>query len=78
MKLHVTIASVSETVFDGSVDTLVVPGVSGEMSILANHVPLVTTLKEGSVTVIDGKDRQVFPVHNGILEISNNRANVLL
>jgi F-type H+-transporting ATPase subunit epsilon len=78
MKLHVSIATVSETHFEGHVDALIVPGVAGEMTILANHVPIITTLKEGSVTVITDKERKSFPVSNGVLEVSDNTATVLL
>lgn len=76
--LHVTIATVSETLFDGSADMLIVPGSAGEMGILANHEPLITTLKSGTVTVKVGTEKHTFPVTQGVLEVSNSVASVLL
>ncbi|PIR84101.1 hypothetical protein COU18_01725 [Candidatus Kaiserbacteria bacterium CG10_big_fil_rev_8_21_14_0_10_51_14] len=76
---HLTIASVGETRFDGEATSATLPGAAGEFTILAHHQPLVTTLKQGTITVHiqDGGTRE-FPVSNGVLECSGNRVVVLL
>jgi F-type H+-transporting ATPase subunit epsilon len=76
--LHVTIASIAETLYDGEVDVLMVPGLAGDMAILANHEPLITTLKKGVVKVKKGTETTSFELSGGVLEISNNTASVLL
>ncbi|MFZ2594066.1 MAG: hypothetical protein WAX38_04820 [Minisyncoccia bacterium] len=78
MSLHVTIATVSDTLFDGTADSVLVPGTGGEMGILANHEPLITTLKSGVVTVTVGKEKFTFPVTQGVLEVSNSVASILI
>jgi F-type H+-transporting ATPase subunit epsilon len=76
---HLTIASVGETRFDGEAVSATVPGDAGEMTILANHEPLVTTLKKGRITVTaSGDSEKVFDIEDGVLECSGNRAVVLL
>lgn len=76
--LFATIASVSEPLFSGEVESVTVPGVSGEMTILAHHEPLTTTLKAGSVTVRVNGEKKQFNITHGVLEISDNSVNILL
>ena len=77
--LHVTIASVSENVDDGRAISATIPGAGGEMTILPNHEPLITTLKAGMITVrIPNEEPKTFPIKSGVLEISGERAVVLV
>jgi len=77
---HLTVSSVTETKFDGDALSVTVPGVEGEMEILAEHEPLISTLKAGTVTVKteDNKDGEKFVIDKGIVEVANNRAVVLV
>lgn len=76
---HLTIASVGETRFDGAVISATFPGADGEFTVLPHHEPLVTTLRSGTITVREtlGAAKE-FPVDSGVVEISGNRAVVLL
>ena len=76
---HLVIASVGETRFDGPAASATFPGSDGELTVLAHHEPFVTTLKKGSIMVRESAGEQkAFPIENGVLEVSNNRAVVLL
>ena len=78
--LHVTISSVAKQYFAGDAVQAIFPGSEGEMTVLANHEPLVTTLQKGEIIVrnAEGEDH-TFPVSDGaVLEIANSRATVLL
>lgn len=76
---HLTITKVDGPVFAGAVQSVIVPGVAGEMTILPQHSALISPLKVGTLTVVkeDGA-REVFPVTGGTLEVSDNQATVLL
>jgi F-type H+-transporting ATPase subunit epsilon len=76
--LHCTIANVSETLFDGAVDSVTVPGTSGEMTIMAHHAPLISPLKDGTITVKIGGDKKTYTITGGVLEISENHASILV
>ena len=54
------------------------PGAVGYLGVLANHAPLMTTLKPGKVTVTlsDGKD-EVYAVSGGLLKVSGEGVVVL-
>lgn len=76
---HLVVASVGETRFDGAALSMTVPTTGGEITVLPHHEPLVATLKEGTITVkATLGDPRVFEVESGVLEISGNRAVVLL
>ena len=76
--LQVLVATVSETLFSGAADSITVPGSAGQMTILANHEPIITTLKPGTLKVKVGSETKEFPVTSGVLEVSNSTANILL
>jgi F-type H+-transporting ATPase subunit epsilon len=76
---HLIVASVGETLFDGAATSATLPTSAGEITVLPHHEPLVSTLQAGTITVRTtiGQPKE-FPVESGVLEISNNRAVVLL
>ena len=49
--LQLKIITPDKTVFDDHVDHVVLPTVDGEMGIYANHTPLMTKVKEGTITI---------------------------
>jgi len=77
--MHLTISSVSENLYDGPAVSATLPGSAGEMTILPNHEPLISTLKEGKITVrIPNAEPRVFPITSGVLETSGERTVVLV
>jgi F-type H+-transporting ATPase subunit epsilon len=77
--LNLTIARVDAPVFAGEVTSVTVPGSEGEMTLLANHAPLMSALRLGTVTVrkADGST-EIFAVESGTLEVSQNQVTILL
>jgi len=52
------------------VDAVVVPGTEGEMTVMANHAPVMTTIKPGVVTVkAAGGSEQRYVVFGGFADI---------
>ena len=78
--MHLVIAKVNETLFEGEAHSLVAPGAAGEMTVLGHHAPLVTTLKKGDlrVHVVAGDEPKLFPIEGGVLEIRSEGATVIL
>ncbi len=73
-----TIAKVNEQLFSGDAISVNVPGTEGAMTILANHEPLITMLKKGTITVRDGSDAKTFSIEKGLLETSNGQVTILV
>ena len=82
--IHLTILKLQSTVFDGQVSSITLPATQGEVTILPNHLPIVTSIKKGviSATVGQGDDiageKKYFESNGGLLEFSDNKAAVLL
>lgn len=77
-KLNLTISKVDGPVFDGEVDSVRLPGIEGEMTILANHEPLISPLAEGKIVVVADGETKEFSIITGTLEISHNHATILI
>jgi len=79
LKLHLTITRVDGPLFDGEAVSVTVPGVEGELTVLARHEAFISPLRPGTVTVRtpDG-EAHAFEVESGTIEVSNNQATILL
>lgn len=76
-----SIASVDNVIFEGEVYSVTLPGNEGELTIMKDHEPLITTLKEGDVRIRkerDSKDLQVVAIRGGLLEMVHNKGIVLI
>ena len=76
--MRVVIAKVTENLFDGEADSMTLPGAEGQMTVLPEHEPLITTLKPGVITVRSGGGEQTFAIEGGILEVRHDGATVIL
>ncbi len=45
------IISLTKPAFSGKVDSVTIPGSEGEMTVLKNHIPLITPLRAGAITI---------------------------
>lgn len=77
MSIRCEIVSQDRQVFAGEADMVIVPGVQGEMGILPNHAPLLSTLKFGILRVRYMGQEQVFAVAGGVIEVQPNLITVM-
>ncbi len=77
MPIRCEIVSQDRMVFEGDADIVVLPGVEGEMGILPNHAPLLTTLSLGILKVRYKGEEQYFTIAGGIAEIQPDIITVL-
>ena len=76
-QLHFEFVSPERVLFSGDVDQVDLPGVEGDMGILAEHAPLVTPLRPGIITIFNGGAREAVVVIGGIAEVSPAGLTVL-
>lgn len=88
---HLSVTTPAGTKFDGDVELAIAPGVAGDLGALANHAPMLTTLRVGVVkanvaasTVGEAKAdstsssaRIEFAVDGGLLEVLADAVIVL-
>ena len=56
---------------------VIVPGVQGEMGILPNHAPLLSTLKFGILRVRSKGEEQIFTVAGGVIEVQPDLITIM-
>ena len=56
---------------------VVVPAFEGEMGILKDHIPIISFLKPGIITVYSKSKEEKFYVEDGIIEFKDNNLSVL-
>ena len=80
-KLQLSIVTPERLVLDEDVDQVNVPGVEGDLGILYDHAPLLTTMRPGrfSYELSGEKGREAIHmiVSGGYLEVTDNRVIVL-
>ena len=77
MSIRCEIVSQDRMVWEGEADIVVVPGEAGEMGILPNHAPLLSTLKFGFLKVRSKGMKEVFTIAGGVIEVQPNLITVL-
>tara|TARA_B100000965_G_scaffold402905_1_gene429890 strand:- start:552 stop:785 length:234 start_codon:yes stop_codon:yes gene_type:complete len=73
----IEIVTPDRNVYSGDVSLATFPGSDGSFGIKENHAPMVATLKEGKIKVIEGGKEQFFDVKGGVVEVNHNKIIVL-
>lgn len=74
---HFELVSPEKLLFSGEVEQVDVPGAEGEFGVLADHAPMVTTLRPGILTVHGTSGVQKIVVLGGFAEVSAQGLTVL-
>jgi F-type H+-transporting ATPase subunit epsilon len=73
-----TIVTPEEIFFKQEVTSLIAPGSEGYLGVLTDHVPLITALVPGKVTVKEkGGKELTYAVGGGFLEVFKNQVTIL-
>jgi len=90
--MHLEIITPERKLLSQEVDSVTLPGVTGEFQILNHHAPIVSTLSKGLIklnksTSIDEKakayfkeinDKLTFDIKSGVVECKENKVIVLV
>jgi F-type H+-transporting ATPase subunit epsilon len=75
---QVDIVSAEQQIFSGAAEMVIAPGEAGELGILAEHAPLLTRIKPGTVRIRQaGGEEEVIYVSGGMMEVQPDRVTVL-
>ena len=77
MPLKLEIVTPEARVFSDEVDSELLPGAEGELGVLPQHAPLVTTLKPGELRYTKSSKVQEYCVGEGLVEITGGSVRVL-
>ena len=73
---NIEIISPERTLLTKEINSAVIPSFEGEMTILSNHIPLITFLRPG-ILKISGTDKIQYFLEEGTVEFSNNNLIIL-
>jgi len=76
-KIHISIVTPEENIFEGKAGFVLVPAISGAMGFLPGHIPIVARLSTGIVKIGKGDSARYFVIKSGYIEFLFNRANIL-
>jgi F-type H+-transporting ATPase subunit epsilon len=77
-KLALEIVTLERKVWeDTDLDMIILPGIEGELGILPRHVPLLTALKPGVITIRKAGVEELFAVGGGFVEVRPDKVIVL-
>ena len=75
--LNLEIVTPEKKVFDDTVDVVTVPTASGEIGILPNHAPLISSLKPGILSYTSRGATERMVIAGGFIEINSNKVSIL-
>jgi F-type H+-transporting ATPase subunit epsilon len=64
-------------VYSDEVDSVVCPGVEGELGVLPHHAPLLTTLGFGELRIRKGGQEELFAIAGGFLQVRPDKVVVM-
>ena len=73
---NIEIVSPEKKLLTDKVSSTTIPSFEGEMTILSNHIPLITFLRPGILKINGSKEIQYF-LEEGTVEFSNNNLTIL-
>ncbi len=77
-KLTLEVVTGERLIFrDTDIDEVVAPGAVGELGILPNHAPLVTSLQPGALVIKKAGQEEPYFVSGGFLEVKQDLVTVL-
>lgn len=76
--MQLEIITPDQKIFTGEVKLVKVPGSKGSFEILKNHAPIISTLEQGEIKVINMQDRITnYEISGGVIEVKQNNIIIL-
>ena len=76
--LQFKIATPERVVYEDEINQVSIPTTSGEVTILPNHIPLVSVIKSGEIKIVDKDGEHVLAIAGGFLEVRDDNEIIIL
>ena len=76
--MQLEVVTPSRKMLEVAVESVTLPGSEGELGILPEHIPLVTTLHTGVLSYSSNGETRVLAVHLGYAQVEAGRVSVLV
>tara|TARA_X000001036_G_C20645292_1_gene792752 strand:- start:1439 stop:1831 length:393 start_codon:yes stop_codon:yes gene_type:complete len=76
-KFTIEIITPDQAILKSEASEVTIPSYEGQMGILKDHIPLITFLRPGIISIKTGQDQIRYYVEEGTVEFSNNNLLIL-
>lgn len=77
MKFNLDIVTPERLVYSEEIDVLTIPTTQGEISVLANHMPLVSIIAPGEIKIKKDGIEVYMAISGGFVQITKNKVTIL-
>lgn len=77
-QLFCRVITPQDTIFDGEADRVITRISDGEIGVLVDHVPTISTVEPGDVRILQGDETTVYATSDGFFKISENLVQILV
>ncbi|CAN5844671.1 hypothetical protein BH18ACT11_BH18ACT11_08930 [soil metagenome] len=77
-QLFCRVITPEEVIYDGEADLVVARIADGDLGVLVDHSPLVSTVEVGEVRIREGDEQLVYATSDGFFKVSENLVQVLV
>jgi F-type H+-transporting ATPase subunit epsilon len=76
--MKIEIITPDKKVFEGDIKSVRVPGKKGSFQVLKDHAPIISTLEDGPVILVDMQgNEKIFEINGGVIEVKTNKIILL-
>jgi F-type H+-transporting ATPase subunit epsilon len=76
--MKIEIITPDKKVFEGDIKSVRVPGKKGSFQVLKDHAPIISTLENGKVIIVDQDNAEkIFEIQGGVIEVKANKIILL-
>ncbi len=76
--MKIEIITPDKKIFEGEIMSVRVPGKKGSFQVLKDHAPIISTLENGSVRMVDLNNNEIiYEIGGGVIEVKANKIIVL-
>ncbi len=77
MEIKFKIVTPEKTVYEAEIDQLTLPTQEGEITVLPDHIPLISVLAPGELVAKKGSEEIAMAVSGGMIEVRKNEITIL-
>ena len=76
--MKIEIITPDKKIFEGEIKSVRVPGKKGSFQVLKDHAPIISTLENGFVWIVDQENNEInYEITGGVIEVKANKIILL-
>lgn len=77
--MKIEIITPDKKIFEGDIRSIRVPGTKGSFQVLKDHAPIISTLENGTLIMVDQDNKETrYEINGGVIEVKMNKIILLV